>query len=851
MIPIALQIRNFMCYRDQVDIDFRGIHVACLSGDNGAGKSALLDCITWALWGKARVNSDGELMALGATDMEVIFTFLIDDQEFRVGRRRRAGRGSQMIDFHAHNATSDEWQALTGTSVRQTQHAIERLLHIDYDTFINSAFILQGRADEFTKKEPSKRKQVLSDILSLSDYDRYADVARQEARQCALDLKSIDDEITRLEQELAKRPEFEKIVASLSGHLIDASARAEEIRAKLQAARQELQAHEMTARLRDTVSTSVKDISTRLRLAEEERSDLERRIGTSQAVLARRDEILAAVAEQSTLRAQNDALGKALSQRQVAFERRVRADESLRSRTQRLESERLALQRQIAQGEKTIALKDDVVRRLTQAEATIAAMDGLDTRIEELAHAGSALTERRGTLEAENRRLRDDMNEIKSRMAQIQDTSALCPVCRRELAPEDRARLNDEYTQEGKALGDRHRGNKDELAGIANQVQATEQERAKLLSSRKTLEEARRNRAKFQERLDQILATERDQAKLEENIATITNELAGGEEITQLRALLAEIDNEMATIAYDQGEHERVQERLRELGDVDHDRRQLDIAAGYLERDEARLAEVDRQRGELARQLEQQNQELDALTKQLAGIDDLRARSEALGDETARREQERNRLQEEFGAARQRLEQCVALEEVRQERLEKRASLASDRFVCEELTLAFGKSGIQAMIIENILPELQDEANAILDKMPGNSMRVEFQTQRSKRSGEGTIETLDIIISDEMGSRPYALYSGGESFRINFAIRVALSTLLARRSGTRLRTLVIDEGFGTQDSRGRDGLIEAIHAIESDFATILVITHIAEIKDQFPNRLDVIKTPTGSTVMVH
>src|SRR5579875_1981036 len=73
VIPIALQIRNFMCYREPVDIDFRGIHVACLSGDNGAGKSALLDCITWALWGKARVNTDGELMALGASDMEVNF----------------------------------------------------------------------------------------------------------------------------------------------------------------------------------------------------------------------------------------------------------------------------------------------------------------------------------------------------------------------------------------------------------------------------------------------------------------------------------------------------------------------------------------------------------------------------------------------------------------------------------------------------------------------------------------------------------------------------------------------------------------------------------------------------------
>ena len=62
---------------------------------------------------------------------------------------------------------------------------------------------------------------------------------------------------------------------------------------------------------------------------------------------------------------------------------------------------------------------------------------------------------------------------------------------------------------------------------------------------------------------------------------------------------------------------------------------------------------------------------------------------------------------------------------------------------------------------------------------------------------------------------------------------------------------MIDEGFGTQDSRGRDGLIEAIHAIEDDFAMILVITHIAELKDLFPTRIDVVKTGDGSLVSVN
>ena len=46
MIPLKLHLLNFMPYADAA-LDFAGIHVGCIAGDNGAGKSALLDAITW------------------------------------------------------------------------------------------------------------------------------------------------------------------------------------------------------------------------------------------------------------------------------------------------------------------------------------------------------------------------------------------------------------------------------------------------------------------------------------------------------------------------------------------------------------------------------------------------------------------------------------------------------------------------------------------------------------------------------------------------------------------------------------------------------------------------------------
>jgi exonuclease SbcC len=153
------------------------------------------------------------------------------------------------------------------------------------------------------------------------------------------------------------------------------------------------------------------------------------------------------------------------------------------------------------------------------------------------------------------------------------------------------------------------------------------------------------------------------------------------------------------------------------------------------------------------------------------------------------------------------------------------------------------------MIIEAAVPEIEDEANRLLSRMTGGRMHVRFDTQRETKAGE-VRETLEIKISDELGTRPYENYSGGEQFRVNFAIRIALSKLLARRAGAQLQTLVIDEGFGTQDAQGRQRLVEAINVIQDDFARLLVITHIEELKDAFPARIEVVKTPEGSAATV-
>ena len=117
------------------------------------------------------------------------------------------------------------------------------------------------------------------------------------------------------------------------------------------------------------------------------------------------------------------------------------------------------------------------------------------------------------------------------------------------------------------------------------------------------------------------------------------------------------------------------------------------------------------------------------------------------------------------------------------------------------ISVALGKDGIQALLIEDAIPEIEHEANALLTRLTDNQSHLTIESVKDLKTG-GTKETLDIKISDPVGVRAYELFSGGEAFRIDFALRIAISKLLARRAGTALETLIIDEGFGSQDEEG-------------------------------------------------
>src|SRR5581483_11606588 len=184
MIPVRLVLKDFLSYGDPEPIDFTSFDVACLTGDNGVGKSAFLDAITWALFGAARGCENGQnqdrLIREGTDETTVEFTFALDSAEYRIVRRRSKARGGS-VRFEIRDGES--WTNIAGETMRDTDARIASTLRMDYDTFTASAFFVQGRAEDFlSRMKPEQRKEVFASLLDLGVYEKLEEGARARAR---------------------------------------------------------------------------------------------------------------------------------------------------------------------------------------------------------------------------------------------------------------------------------------------------------------------------------------------------------------------------------------------------------------------------------------------------------------------------------------------------------------------------------------------------------------------------------------------------------------------------------------------------------------------------------------------
>lgn len=850
MIPLRLQLRNFMSYRgSDNDVDFSGIRVACLAGDNGHGKSALLDAITWTLWGKSRARRDDDLITRGETEMEVRFEFELNDQRYRVVRQRSsAGRGSTVLELQAYNGNM--FVPMGEPKVRETEARINELLRVDYETFVNSAFILQGRADEFTTKRTGERKRILADILGLGIYDEFEERAKEKAREAVHKVDRLTGELEDLKKHAASVEQYET-------ELQEAEAAAQEAREQLEVAEQAYRTLREKYHVLETKAEQLTSIERDLRQAqrdierqEQRRAQLQKKIAANEALIEREEEISANYEALKGAHKQVEDWNETVRHLMELQEERGVVQRRIDTARNELESDLRVQQDRVADLEQRLSGLVAAEKQREEARAKLTAFEEIEARRERLRAEREAAIAERATCRQENAHLKTKMAEIKERMDLLADEEdAACPVCRRPLSEEHREQALAEARDEGKQLGDRYRENRAQMQVLTTTVETVEQQLVEIDGKLKQRRRWEQTLARAEQQLEQAADSRTRLTEARDAVKGLEKQLQEKEYALEAQARLEELDREASTLGYDKAAHEEAKRQVQQLQPAEEEWQALQTARDRLKDDHESLEVLESHVETLTDRAETLKEQREALLEELGGRDALRAEVQQKGAEVTELQKKSAAAERQQGAARQRLEFVRQQAEKLPAKTRELEEWRERQQAFQELRSAFGKRGLQAMIIEASLPEIEDEANRLLGMMTDGRMTIRLESQRETRAGH-MVEALDLVIADERGERPYELYSGGEAFRVNFALRIALSKLLARRAGARLQTLFIDEGFGSQDATGRERLVEAINAIQDEFARVFVITHIEELKEYFPARIDVVKDGAGSHVYV-
>jgi DNA repair protein SbcC/Rad50 len=804
--PRRLEVQGFTAFREPTVVDFAGADLFALVGPTGAGKTSIIDALTFALYGSVPRLDDRRAVApvisQNLTEARVRLDFSVAAQEYSAVRVVRATKAG---------ATTKEARLERGAEVlageaKEVTAAVEAVVGLGFDHFTKCVSLPQGQFAQFLHAEPGKRQDLLVRLLDLGLYDRVAGAARQRAALARNQADVIAGQLERLagataEARAAAAARVDEL-AALARRLSAERPRLDELLGR--AAEERNRADEAAAHLRlldgvaapagvDELAAALATVTEARRRCAELEDDAAEAVAEAEARLAglpdrasleaqsadhgRRGELLSALergAAAESEAAATLATARAVEER-ARCDRRAHASELDRLR---IETHAQALTSELAVGSPCPVCRQRVhalpegrgVADLERAERRLAEAD---RSLEEATAAVEKAVARQVRVDEKLRRLRDDLADVEARLSDAAEPEAL----------------------------------DDQLAVVA----AAESDLAKAVQA------ARDARAAGREvggRQDELLAREREARRAfdaaRDAVAVLGPPASGRRDLAADWAAL---------VAWATGRRPATME---------------------LAEDHRRLAEAAR--AEAASLLDQLRQVCCDAGVELAGgghaddgLQTLRGRpgtwpGEAVAAGHARAEADLRRIDADMADA----------ETLRADR--RRA--VERQQVAEALAGHLAANRFEKWVLDEAVQQLVHGASQILGELTGDAYALAVDA----RSGG----FLVVDHANASQTRPARTLSGGETFLASLALALALAdhlgAALAATGSARLDALFLDEGFGTLDPDALDVVAAALDELGASGRMVGVVTHVRELADRLPVRFEVRKVGGSATV---
>lgn len=900
MIPVRVFVRNFLCFDEAedggaIEFDFEGSSLWSISGDNGAGKSAIFDGITYALYGEHRGGGqrDARLIRKGKASCEACFEFRINGDLYRVRRTVGHPRGKGRQEPKTWQASwfdtaAGDWRPVPDTD-RKTglEHWVVEKLGFGYQTFRASVLLLQGGSDELLRAGPRERFDILSGLLELGAYKRLEAAASEHARSTRADAQQLEQQLVHVrvvrDEELANAQaganEKEEALAAATGRVAQAelvladALRHAALTSDLATAEETFQAqeallgdapqiradveewrtlddavprmHQALGHLREADSGSANaaaagetaatiDIGTlakvvqRTREAEakavaearalqEKLTGLAEALGPLRAMLDCREEL----AEREAVVAQT---GSALSCKQALAElggRVASRQEDLKKASDGLDAARTAKAQADAELAQAERLLDE---RRSAGEEAVCSRCGQPVDSEhirrEVLEVKKALVEAKkirrekktliGAAEKHEALVRADLGELETQVAQAHVAHAEAKNAEKEL---DRAkRALDKASTASEAAPKRLRDPVSRLA--LDEAEATVRGVEDDLKGLKGLAgEAQRQADVFENEFRQAqeaqAAGEETLRQLESEAATQTQRADSLRQQAHVRTEGLPADWTTRCLAGDVEFVDGLADRLSALSDASSRFQELELA-------EARRKETEVEIRSLRREIEKIRVEhrVDPETAEQRKADaQLKAR-EALS------------LRDEARSLSRDLEEAKARRIDLEERLSQ-ARRSRDHY--GRLADLVGRHGLQAFLMDEATRGIAQLTNETLARLSGGQLQLLIERQEARGEEEIIIQAVDFAFSDE--PLDIAFVSGSQKFRTAVALAAAIGQY-AGRGRASVRSLIIDEGFGSLDKQGLQEMLDELRSLAQVMERIIVVSHHSEFQDR-------------------
>lgn len=882
-----LELEDFLSYR-KARVEFPEGSIAIV-GENGAGKSSLLDAIYFALYREAGRGGLCSLIRRGASRALVRLEFDVSGRRYLVERevRRRAG-GRTVSDARLY-IVEGRGRKLLAYSPTQVDKEIRKILGMDRQMFLTAVYVRQGEISRLLDVDPYQRKQLISKLLGVEELERAYSAMALLVKQFELKLEKervklataerVEEEVKRLMNEEGevkrKIAEVERLYKRSLKELTGVERRLEE-RAE-------------AARRLEEVRRGMAVLSERIRSLEAKRRELVDLL--SQALKAREE--LRAVEELLKLELEAEEYASLANDLKLELQRvrelelelekareaRNRAsklawvDEAYRRLAQLKRSlEELSI-RYTAKAAELSGIKEQAEALLKDCRAIVGRQVGLKEAADVISSLQRDLEVREGELRRRLEALRSEARRVDALIAQLEgwrrrleEAGDRCPLCGSVLSAERRRellRLYDENIRELRLRAEGLSREEGELAYELERVEARMRAASRLDPARiralaEKLEHTSKELVGLMGKLESLVPELKSLGVVEPARSAIERRL---EELGNLRMEWVRLCERAKRVHELEDRLRAAEDRLRAL---EEKRRKLAGLLGKFGKPEevVRLVMEARGRIELLREIALSVEELrGALVRlegelrdarsQLALLEEEREKLAEVEEEVRELEARRSEIVGRAQAAKRELELLYErLKSLKREGEKLRKELgeleeAKGRVQDLEGFIEFLKK-VRALISKDGLQrELRAKARPLIERY----LRVFASLFGLDLLDVRLSDDYEVLVVDSEGARPVDTVSGGERVALALALRLAIARAL---SGGRVGVMLLDEPTVHLDEVRRKRLVTAIRRLfgtrGDEFPQLVLVTHDSELEEAADVVLRVRKTATGSAI---